>query len=141
MADVPYELRECQPETADGVRHLAYIALQTEMFDVRRYIDNLELRMLEVLRIKPEGVGRDDEDEVKPVEIEHIRRRGLRVRWSWQHWLKCDACDGKGTLRASGYNGQDYRVDCPECCGCGKVEGDQEDILTDIDGNLWRKAA
>jgi hypothetical protein len=111
------------------------------MNDVRAFIDRLEIRMLEALRIKPEGVGRDDEDEIRPVEIEHIRKRGIRVRWEWQHWLECEACLGKSTLSARGMNGECYRVDCPECGGGGKVEGDLEDILTDIDGIKWRKAA
>jgi RecJ-like exonuclease len=134
---------ECSPRTEEGIRKLAYIALGIEdaFWDIRGFLDALELLMLRVKRIKPESVGFDDRDKVKPIAIEHVRKRGLKVHWRVENWDNCDACNGKGTIKATGCNGRSYRVECPECDGSGHTEGDEEYLYTDIDGNEWRKAA
>jgi hypothetical protein len=135
---------ECLPRTEEGIRRLALIVVMSEIDGAQGILDSLELRILKALRIKPDGLGRDEEDEVEPIQIEHVRRRGerlLRVRWRFTKWAKCDECYGRGYLRASGASGKSHEVECPECYGMGTVENEQEDILTDIDGNRWRKAA
>lgn len=143
MVDLPdfnvtrWPLSECSPRTEEGIRRLAYIAIATEMYDVRGYLDALELLMLQAKRIKPDECGADWDDKVTPVEIEHIRRRGLLVRWLRRDYDDCEVCSGKGSLRASGDDGKDYRVDCPECESSGKVEREPEYIATDIDGRAW----
>lgn len=63
------------------------------------------------------------------------------MEWRIDNRGECDACRGKGTLGATGQNGQRYRVECPECCGDGTVEGDDEFVKTDIDGHLLQRAA
>lgn len=133
---------ECAPKTVDGIRALAYIVLVTPEVDAQGYVDDLELLMLQAMHIKPEGVF-DWPDEIKPIEIEHARRRGaraLKVRWLHSGFDNCEACyDGK--LSATGKDGHSYKVECPECCGSGKVDRDPEYIETDIDGEPWRLAA
>lgn len=131
---------ECSPRTEEGIRRLAYIVLETTVYDPIAYIDDLELLMLQAMRIKPEGYQADFGDEIKPVEIEHIRRR-LKVRWLHAGMQDCDVCYGKGGVKAMGGDGAYHRFECPECCGSGKVDKDPEYIETDIDGLPWRLAA
>jgi hypothetical protein len=134
---------ECAPRTEEGIRRLAYIAIEVLTAEAAAYIDELELLMLQAKRIKPDGYGSDWPDEIKPVEIEHVRRKGrrlLKVRWLHAGWDDCDVCFGKGHITATGGDGLRHKFDCTECED-GKVERDPEYIETDIDGTPWRLAA
>lgn len=137
---------ECSPRTEEGIRRLAYIVLSEYVWSHAAYIDELELLMLQALRIKPDGYGGLYEwrEEIKPVEIEHVRKRGqraIKVRWLHSGMEDCDVCWGKGGVKSMGGDGSYHQFECPECCGSGKVDREPEYIETDIDGLPWRLAA
>jgi hypothetical protein len=137
---------ECSPRTEEGIRKLAYIVLAEHVYSHGAYIDELELLMLQAMRIRPEGYGSGHgrHEEIKPVEIEHVRKRGMRalkVRWLHSGFEDCDVCSGRGGIRAMGGDGSYHKFECPECCGSGITERDPEYIETDIDGLPWRLAA
>jgi hypothetical protein len=130
---VPFN--ECSPLTPEGIRRLALIIAQECAMDALFYLDGLELHMLKVLKIKPQGdFSRDD--KVVPIDIGHRPRRGLTVRWEITKYIECEVCDGFGTLKALGKDGKYYRVDCPECLNGGSIEDEVEYVTTDIDGEL-----
>lgn len=133
---------ECSPRTVEGIRRLAYIVLAEQVWSHAAYIDELELLMLQAMRIRPDGYGHsyDLDEKIKPVEIEHVRRR-LKVRWLHSGLVDCEVCYGKGGVRAMGGDGSYHQFECQECCGSGKVDKDPEYIETDIDGMPWRLAA
>lgn len=130
---------ECAPNTVEGIRALARIAVEVyEDIRVMDYLDGLELLILQAMRVKPEGVGRDG--KVVPIGIRHSKR-GIVVTWRVDNADGCIACFGRGTLKAVGRNLQRYDVECPECCGTGQTEGDEEYLKTDLDGHEWQRAA
>ena len=126
---------ECSPRTEDGIRRLARVAAEVDAPFARDYLDGLELLMLQVRLVKPEGCGRDDKARAKPIGIRHTER-GIVVEWRIGAEVDCDACGGRVELTAWGKNHQDYDVECPECCGAGQTDGDEEYVWTDLDGNL-----
>lgn len=132
---------ECAPNTVDGIRALARIAVEVyEDIGVMDYLDGLELLILQAMRVKPDGVGTDWHNKVVPIGLKHTRR-GIVITWRVHNADGCEACAGRGTLKATGHNGQRYSVECPECCGSGETEGDEEFLKTDLDGHEWQRAA
>lgn len=130
---------ECAPNTVDGIRALARIAVEVyEDIRVMDYLDGLELLILQAMRVKPESVGRDG--KVVPIGIRHSKR-GIVVTWRVDNTDGCIACFGRGTLKAKGHDGHTYHVECPECCGTGETEGDEEFLKTDLDGHELQRAA
>ncbi|HEY6965842.1 MAG TPA: hypothetical protein VI229_00110 [Burkholderiales bacterium] len=124
------------PKTLEGFRVLALEALRV---GESRLIDKLELAVLPILKIEPQGEI-DGNEKAEAVELFH-ERTGIVIEWLVFSANTCPACEGRGELTAWGHDRVDYDVECPRCSGSGEADdADERTLYTDIDGVLLKAA-